>query len=95
MGQKQMITFLRAYLSKPNLWILDEATAFFDQEAEQEVLQALFRLKKDQITVIQVAHKPEALSKMDRMIQIDRGMVKEIDSKRVPSVIEPHPQDSK
>ncbi len=93
MGQKQMITFLRAWLSKPNLWILDEATAFFDQEAEQEVLQALFRLKKNQITVIQVAHKPEALSRMDRMIHIDQGVVREMNPRK--NTTESLPQDSK
>lgn len=75
MGQKQMITFLRAYLSKPSIWILDEATAFFDHDAEQEVLRALLELKKERITVIQVAHRPEALDRMDRLFKVDQGLV--------------------
>ncbi len=77
MGQKQMITFLRAYLAKPMIWILDEATAFFDPEAEQEVLRALEALRKDQITVIQVAHRPEALVQMKRHLKVELGHLQE------------------
>jgi ATP-binding cassette subfamily B multidrug efflux pump len=75
MGQKQMIAFLRAYLARADIWILDEATAFFDSEAEKEVLAALERLNSEthSITVIQVAHRPEALESMDRLIRMDQG----------------------
>jgi ABC-type multidrug transport system fused ATPase/permease subunit len=75
MGQKQMITFLRAYLASPEIWVLDEATAFFDQEAEEEVLRALESLRPSGITVIQVAHRPEALINMQRMIRVEKGRV--------------------
>ncbi len=77
MGEKQMITFLRAYLSRPSIWILDEATAFFDPEAERELLEALEYLKADGITVIQVAHRPEALSHMKRLINVRQGHLEE------------------
>ncbi len=77
MGQKQMITFLRAFLAQPDIWILDEATAFFDQEAEQEVLRALAHLTSREITVVQVAHRPEALSQMKRVIQVQGGQVRD------------------
>jgi ATP-binding cassette subfamily B multidrug efflux pump len=77
MGQKQMITFLRAYLAKPKIWVLDEATAFFDHEAETEVLRALENLAQNEITVIQVAHRPEALVRMKRMVKVDRGILTE------------------
>ena len=79
MGQKQMIAFLRAYLAGPDLWILDEATAFFDEEAEKEVFQALAELR-GQITVIQVAHRPEALVSMDRLIFVNQGQVLPVQS---------------
>ncbi|MBC7397527.1 MAG: ABC transporter ATP-binding protein [Bdellovibrionales bacterium] len=78
MGQKQMVTFLRAYLAKPDIWILDEATAFFDADAEQEVLRALSGLVSERITVIQVAHRPEALLQMKRIIQVSQGQVREL-----------------
>jgi ATP-binding cassette subfamily B multidrug efflux pump len=76
MGQKQMIAFLRAYLARPEIWILDEATAFFDTEAEQELIRALLRLGPE-ITVIQVAHRPEALSTMHRLIRVNQAQVEE------------------
>jgi ATP-binding cassette subfamily B protein len=79
MGQKQMITFLRAYLAKPEVWILDEATAFFDREAESEVLRALTALKGEGVTVVQVAHRPEALSQMKRMMRVANGRMSETD----------------
>jgi len=72
MGQKQMIAFLRAYLANPDIWILDEATAFFDQEAEEEVMRALENLGSE-ITVIQVAHRLEALQQMKQTIRVDSG----------------------
>ncbi len=78
MGQKQMITFLRAYLSEPAIWILDEATAFFDTEAERELLKALENLKAEGITVIQVAHRPEALSHMKRLVNVRQGHLQEL-----------------
>lgn len=77
MGQKQMITFLRAYVAEPSIWVLDEATAFFDEQAEQEVMRALSALRASQITVLQVAHRPEALSRMSRIIQVAQGQVQE------------------
>ena len=76
MGQKQMIAFLRAYLANPDIWILDEATAFFDEEAEQEVMLALEK-QRNKITVIQVAHRAEALRRMDRLIQISFGQLQD------------------
>jgi ATP-binding cassette subfamily B multidrug efflux pump len=76
MGQKQMIAFLRSYLARPDVWILDEATAFFDEEAEHEVVRALEALG-DQVTVIQVAHRPEALQKMQRLLQVSQGRLQE------------------
>jgi ATP-binding cassette subfamily B multidrug efflux pump len=77
MGQKQMIAFLRAYISRPRVWILDEATAFFDPEAESEVMRALERLGPD-VIVIQVAHRPEALVRMKRRFRVDQGMLEEV-----------------
>lgn len=72
MGQKQMIAFLRAYVARPKIWILDEATAFFDPEAEAEVMRSLERLGPD-VTVIQVAHRAEALVRMKRRFRIHQG----------------------
>ena len=77
MGQKQMIAFLRAWMARPEIWILDEATAFFDHDAQTEVFRALNELRKNGITVIQVAHRPEALGAMNRLIWIQKGRLED------------------
>jgi ATP-binding cassette subfamily B multidrug efflux pump len=77
LGEKQMITFLRAWLQQPEIWILDEATAFFDPSAERELLQVLEDERSRGITVIQVAHRAEALRRMDRLIRINSGVLLE------------------
>jgi ABC-type bacteriocin/lantibiotic exporter with double-glycine peptidase domain len=83
MGQKQMITFLRAWISAPEIWILDEATAFFDPAAENELLHALERQSSSGITVIQVAHRPEALHRMKRLLKVSQGHLEEIGVEQV------------
>ena len=70
MGEKQMISFLRAYLKNPQIWILDEATAFFDQQAEDEFMRALDSLSH-KIIIIQIAHRKEALTRMKRLIKVE------------------------
>jgi ABC-type multidrug transport system fused ATPase/permease subunit len=80
MGERQMITFLRAWIAKPLIWILDEATAFFDERAEAELLRALDALKPIGVTVIQVAHRPEALKRMNRLFKVQQGEFLELES---------------
>jgi ATP-binding cassette subfamily B multidrug efflux pump len=77
LGEKQMITFLRAWLARPEFWILDEATAFFDPQAESELLAVLEEERASGVTVIQVAHRPEALRRMGRWISLCSGDLQE------------------
>lgn len=78
LGEKQMITFLRAWLAGPEIWILDEATAFFDPQAEAELLAVLESERDRGVTLIQVAHRPEALRKMNRWINVRSGDLQEL-----------------
>ena len=77
MGEKQMISFLRAFLKNPQIWIFDEATAFFDPEAEKEFMNALNQLDPE-IVIIQIAHRKEALQQMDRYLKVEEGLVVEL-----------------
>lgn len=72
MGEKQMLSFLRAFVVQPEIWILDEATAFFDEQAEQEVFRAMKEFSPHS-TWIQVAHRPQALAQMSRWTQVIQG----------------------
>jgi len=76
MGEKQMISFLRAFLKEPQIWILDEATAFFDPDAEAEFMRALSTLGS-KIIIVQIAHRKEALNQMKRLVQVDQGRLVE------------------
>ena len=70
-----MISFLRALVNNPKIWILDEATAFFDQEAESECFKVFERLRSTDhknFTLIQVAHRKGVLNRMDRIIELSR-----------------------
>ena len=78
LGEKQMITFLRSWLAGPEIWILDEATAFFDPDAEAELIAVLESERNRGVTVIQVAHRPEALRRMNRWINVRSGDLQEL-----------------
>ncbi|RZJ76990.1 MAG: ABC transporter ATP-binding protein [Flavobacterium sp.] len=68
-GQKQRICLARAFLRKPDLLILDEATANLDYETEQSILTSLQDLK-GKATVIIVSHKSETLKYCDSVITL-------------------------
>ncbi len=75
-GEKQRISIARAILKKPNILILDEATAAMDTKTEQIISQALDELTRDKTTII-IAHRLSTLKGADRLIVIDNGAVVE------------------
>ena len=70
-GQKQRILLARALYKSPQLLILDEATSHLDVQLEQVVNAAVSRLK---ITRLVIAHRPQTLASVDRIIVIENGM---------------------
>lgn len=76
MGERQLISFLRAFLKKPDIWVLDEATAFFDDQAEREFMRALDSLTGNPI-ILQIAHRKDALKTMQRQIQVSQKGLQE------------------
>jgi ATP-binding cassette subfamily B protein RaxB len=66
-GQQQRILLARAFYREPRLWFLDEATSHLDLDTERCILD---RLAKSGITIISVAHRPEALANADRIIEL-------------------------
>jgi ATP-binding cassette subfamily B protein len=74
-GQKQMIAFARALYHKPQLLILDEATASMDRYSEQFVLQLLLRLKKE-MGIIFITHRLHVLKNFcDRIYILENGII--------------------
>jgi ATP-binding cassette subfamily B protein len=75
-GQRQLIAIGRAFLSYPNILILDEATSNIDTETEQWIQEAVARLMKGR-TSIMVAHRLSTIQHCDRIIVMHHGRIRE------------------
>jgi subfamily B ATP-binding cassette protein MsbA len=75
-GQRQLIAFLRAYVSNPSVLILDEATSSIDSYSEKLIQEATDRITKHQTSII-IAHRLTTVKKADRIIVMDKGEIVE------------------
>lgn len=75
-GQRQLIAFLRAYVSKPSILILDEATSSIDSYSEKLIQKALDKITQYQTSII-IAHRLTTVKKADRIIVMDHGEIVE------------------
>lgn len=78
-GQRQLISFLRAYVSNPSVLILDEATSSVDSHSERMIQFATDRITKDRTSII-IAHRLTTIQKADTIIVMDKGMIVEMGS---------------
>ena len=78
-GQRQLLAFLRAYITQPKVLILDEATSSIDSHTEELIQRALIALTKDRTSVI-IAHRLSTIQHADRIIVLDKGQIVEIGS---------------
>ena len=75
-GQRQLIAFLRAYLSQPSILILDEATSSVDSYAEQLIQYATETITKGRTSII-IAHRLATIKQADKIIVMDKGRIVE------------------
>ena len=73
-GQRQLISFLRAYMCKPDLLILDEATSSVDSGAEELIQKATKVITNDRTSII-IAHRLSTIKNADRILVIDGGKI--------------------
>lgn len=75
-GQRQLIAFLRAYISNPSVLILDEATSSIDSYSEKLIQEATDKITKHQTSII-IAHRLTTVKKADTIIVMDKGLIVE------------------
>ncbi len=75
-GQRQLIAFLRAYVSKPAILVLDEATSSIDAQSERLIQKATNTLTQNRTSII-IAHRLATIKKADKIIVMEKGKIVE------------------
>jgi subfamily B ATP-binding cassette protein MsbA len=78
-GQRQLISFLRAYMSNPSILVLDEATSSVDTYSEQLIQQATDKITKGRTSIV-IAHRLATIKKADKIMVMEAGKIVEIGS---------------
>lgn len=79
LGQRQLLSFIRALLYNPSILILDEATSSIDTESEMLIEKAIDKLISGRTSIV-IAHRLSTIRKADKIIVLDKGEIKEIGS---------------
>jgi subfamily B ATP-binding cassette protein MsbA len=76
-GQRQLIAFLRASVSKPGILILDEATSSIDSHSEKLIQDATEKITRNRTSII-IAHRLATIQQADKIIVMEDGQIVEI-----------------
>ncbi|MBS1566201.1 MAG: ABC transporter ATP-binding protein, partial [Bacteroidetes bacterium] len=77
LGQRQLLSFIRALLYDPSVLVLDEATSSVDTESEQLIQKAIDRLIAGRTSIV-IAHRLSTIRKASKIIVLDKGEIKEM-----------------
>lgn len=75
-GQRQLLSFVRAYVYNPTILVLDEATSSIDNESESLIQEATIKLTKGRTSIV-VAHRLSTIQSADRIIVMEKGRMVE------------------
>jgi ATP-binding cassette subfamily B protein len=76
-GQRQLISFVRAMVYQPRVIVLDEATSSVDSETEELIQQAIEKLMQGRTSLV-IAHRLSTIQKADKIVVLDKGEIKEV-----------------
>ncbi len=76
-GQRQLISFLRAYMSNPSILVLDEATSSVDTYSEILIQEATDKITKGRTSIV-IAHRLATIKKADKIMVMDAGKIVEV-----------------
>ena len=76
-GQRQLIAFLRAYVSNPSILVLDEATSSVDSYSEQLIQDATLKITQGRTSIV-IAHRLATVKKADKILVMDAGKIVEM-----------------
>ena len=75
-GQRQLIAFLRAYVTDPSILVLDEATSSVDTYTEESIQRAIEKITIGKTSII-IAHRLTTIRSADKIIVLDDGKIVE------------------